>query len=148
MGQNKAIDNVSKIPLETQITEILEKLNAVDVTNILPFSYEPIVVERKINSKNNLLRGKIKDYVVQYFLFVQDKFSGLDGIGKQKFDKISNEVKLCFQNMDERNLSQEDIFNGIVKWLQSKTQNQYLTACEIVIAFFVQNCEVFNEITE
>jgi len=148
MNQDKAIDNASKVPLETQIKEVLQKLNAVDVTELLPLSYAPVIVERKINLNNNLLRKKIKDAVVQYFPFVQKLFSELDDIGKHKFDKIANEIKLCFLNMNEQNLSQEDIFNGIVKWLQNKTQKQHNIACEIIVAFFVQNCEVFNEIAE
>jgi len=149
MKQTKAMDNVSDIPLETQITEILQELKTADIVELQNLSYRPLKVERKINSENRLLREKIKGYVVQYFLFVQNVLGQFDEIGKQKFGKIATEIKLCFQNFEEQKLPQEDIFDGIVNWIKSKTQSQYgITACEIIVAFFVQNCEVFYEITE
>ena len=40
------------------------------------------------------------------------------------------------------------IFNQMVDWLMTKTLSESKEACEIVISFFVQNCEVFREITE
>jgi len=148
MRQSKAMDDAALVPIETQIEEVLRKLKAVNISQLTPLSYTPVAVERKIGRADVLLREKVKDFVVRYFPFVQDLFGHLDGIGKQKFDKIANEVKLCFLSMEERNLSQEEVFDGIVKWVQSKTQSQYGVACEIIVAFFIQNCEVFNEITE
>ena len=44
--------------------------------------------------------------------------------------------------------SGDTIFDNMVHWLQNKTQCASTSACEAVISFFVQNCEVFNEITE
>ena len=148
MAQNKAMDGASCVPIEIQIEEVLQKLRAVDITNMAKLSYTPVAVERKIRQENGLLREKIKGLVVQFFPFVQDLFGQMDGAGRLKFDKLASEVKLCFQNMDEQRLSQEVVFDGIVEWIQSKTQSQYGVACEIVVAFFVQNCEVFNEIAE
>ncbi|MDR3108701.1 MAG: HNH endonuclease [Planctomycetaceae bacterium] len=148
MGESKAMDSASNVPIETQIGDILQKLKSVDTTLISPLSYTPVAVEQKIGQENSLLREKVKAFVVQYFPFVQDMFGQLDGIGKQKFDKIATEVKLCFQSMEEQGLSQEAVFDGIVKWIKSKTQSQYGIACEIIVAFFIQNCEVFDEITK
>lgn len=148
MRLSKAMDDAALVPIETQIEEVLRKLRAVDITQLAPLSYAPVAVEQKIGRADVLLREKVKDLVVRYFLFVQGLFGQLDGIGKQKFDKIATEVKLCFQSMEEQRLSQEEVFDGIVKWFQSKTQSQYGVACEIIVAFFIQNCEVFNEIAE
>lgn len=147
MKQMNILYNTSNIPLETQIEKILQELKTVDITELPKLSYHPVKVEQKIEPSNFILQDKIKSNVVRYFPFVQDAFGRLDTIGKHKFDKIANEVKLCFQNYDEQGLSQDKVFDGIVKWIQGKTQNQHeVAACEIIVAFFVQNCEVFNEI--
>lgn len=50
----------------------------------------------------------------------------------------------------DKSKSQETIYYDIVEWLMHKLSlsNDYRTACEIVVAFFVQNCEVFDEISK
>jgi len=144
--QTMAMDSALKVPIETQIEGILRELVSTDAARMVKLSYRPVTVERKISPKNGLLLGKVKGLVVQYFSFIQSAFGQLDEIGVLKFNKISTEVKLCFISMNEQKLSQEDIFNGITKWIQNKTKNQYdISACEIIVAFFVQNCEVFDE---
>jgi hypothetical protein len=149
LKQTKAIDYASNVPLENQIIEILQELKFVDTNELQKLSYHPVAVEKKINSDNYLLREKITDYVVRYFLFVQDTFGQMDEFGKLKFEKIATEVKLCYQNFNKLGLQQEDVFDNIVNWIKNKTQSQYgNTAYEIIIAYFVQSCEVFNEITE
>jgi hypothetical protein len=144
--QTMAMDAATSVPIETQIEDVLRKLNEVDINQILPLSYTPIAVEQKINDV--LLRQKIKSFVVCFFPFVQSLFEELDCSGKNKFNQIASEFKLCFQKMEEQNLSAEEIFNGISKWLMSKTQGKYPVACETIVAFFIQNCEVFNEISK
>jgi copper chaperone CopZ len=144
--ESHVINSISDVQIEDQIKEVLEKLKNVDVVKIIQLSYEPVAVDRKICNENGLLREKIKDMVVRYFPFVQDSFAQIDSTGKTKFDEIATEFKLCFQKA--QNMSQEEIFESLVKWLQSKTQRQYDIACEIIVAFFVQNCEVFDEISQ
>jgi 5-methylcytosine-specific restriction endonuclease McrA len=149
LKQTKAYDNASIVPLETQITEILRELETADINELQKLSYYPVAIEQKIIPENRLLLRKIKEYVVQYFPFVQDTFGRLDEIGKLKFNKLAKEITLCFQNIEEQGLPQEDIFDSIVIWIYNKTQKQHeRIACEIIVAFFVQNCEVFNAITE
>lgn len=148
MSESKAMDGASRIPIETQIEEVMQKLIAVDAKSIQPLSYAPVAVERKIEQKNSLLRVKITNYVVQFFPFVQAMFGQMDGAGKLKFEKLAAEVKLCFLNMEEQRLPQDAVFDGIVRWIHSKTQSKSVVACEIIVAFYVQNCEVFNEITK
>jgi hypothetical protein len=146
MKQNMAIDAATSVQITEEIKEVLFKLKEVDITKILQLSYTPIAVEQKI--KDNLLREKVKNFVVHYFPFVQSLFEELDNCGKNKFHQIAGEFKSCFLKMDEQDLSTENLFYGIVDWLKSKTQSQNRDACEIVVAFFVQNCEVFNEISK
>ena len=40
------------------------------------------------------------------------------------------------------------IFSKIVEWIKNNTQSNSVEACEAIVSFFVQNCEVFYEITE
>ena len=50
--------------------------------------------------------------------------------------------------MRDKTTNKEYIFNAMVDWIMKNTGSQSKAACEIVISFFIQNCEVFDEITE
>lgn len=42
------------------------------------------------------------------------------------------------------NPNQEFVYASLVDWLNEKTNSYSKRACEIVIAFFIQDCEVFS----
>ena len=43
-------------------------------------------------------------------------------------------------------LDQNRIFDSLVDWLNGAIPEASRIACEIVISFFIQNCEVFDEL--
>jgi len=148
LAESVAIDSASEVQIEMQLKDVLQKLNTVNIAELIQLSYSPVAVEQKIGRNDILLREKVKNYVVQYFPFVQDLFGQLDEEGRHRSDLIASEVKLCFQKFNAHHLLPVVVFDGLVKWLQSKTQSQHNIACEIIIAFFIQNCEVFDAIAE
>lgn len=40
------------------------------------------------------------------------------------------------------------IFNKMAYWIKNKTLSSSIEACEAVLSFFVQHCEVFREISK
>jgi hypothetical protein len=146
--RTKALDDASTIPIENEIEDVLKKLISVDSGQLIPLSYEIVSVGRKINQGNGLLLNDIRDKVVRYFLYVQEMLRNIDNSRSQKSKTIASEIRTCFLKMYNELLSQEEIFYALVKWLQSKTQSQSEIACEIIIAYFVQDCEVFDVITQ
>ena len=69
--------------------------------------------------------------------------------GTGDFELIASEVKIAFKKLDNGTLSQDEIVEYLAEWIKNKTGvgNQHITACRIVVAYFIQNCEVFNEIS-
>ena len=61
---------------------------------------------------------------------------------------ICSEVKAAYLSIKKMTDDQNIIFNKMVEWLKFKTQEITNDACEIVISYFIQNCEVFDEITK
>jgi 5-methylcytosine-specific restriction endonuclease McrA len=146
--QTKALDDASTIPIEDEIEGVLRKLKDVNIEKLVPLSYEVVSVDKKIKRENGILLNDIKDKVVQYFPFVQETLKNIDKIGYRKFDIIASEIRTCFLKVCSNEFSQEVIFSELVTWLNSKTQHQSEKACEIIISFFVQNCEVFDAFTQ
>jgi hypothetical protein len=148
MRQTKASDEASTVQIEDEIVHVFQRLMNANIDRLIPLSYGVVSIDKKIVQENGLLLANIRDKVVRYFLFVQETFRNIDRTRSSRFGIISTEIKLCFQKVNESGLSQEDMFYNLVEWLKSKTQCQSTQACEIIISFFIQNCEVFNVITQ
>lgn len=131
--------------LEPAVKKILELLNEVDDSELIELVYIPIKVVEKVECKN--LQRKILSNVVQYFNFVKEQLQALDDAKGVKFELIATQVRQHFLRISQTELFQECIFDQIVEWLQHKV-NGDRSACEIVVSFFVQNCEVFNALTK
>ena len=74
----------------------------------------------------------------------------MDRDGTGDFNLIASEVKLAYQKLDNGLLSQDEIVNGLAEWIKNKSGvgSKNMRACHIVVAFFIQNGEVFREISK
>ena len=50
-------------------------------------------------------------------------------------------MKRCFKKLDSLGECHEAIYRRMTEWV---CENR--SACEVVISFFIQSCEIFNEI--
>jgi cytochrome c553 len=146
--QTKALDEASTVFIENEIEEVLRRLKDADIKELVPLSYDVISVDKKITKENGLLLNDVREKIVQYFLFIQEMLRNIDNMGSQKSKIMASEIRTCFLKMNDKGLSQEEVFSALVKWLYSKTQSQSEIACGIIVAYFVQDCEVFDVIAQ
>lgn len=64
------------------------------------------------------------------------------------FEVLSGQIKNCFLKVNMATNDKSIIFDHMVQWVKNKTLSSSTEACEAVVAYFVQNCEVFYAITE
>lgn len=131
--------------LEAQITEVIKALYAnTDIDISTEIEYDPKAVDEKIdNTMTRLTYRKIKNNVSDYFMFVRQQFSVMDQEDADLSDRISLQVKTYYLKQKSQGLSQQQIFENIVSWLDAKTKPKTSESTEILASFFVQNCEVF-----
>ena len=89
-----------------------------------------------------------KTIIVSEHPYIRDRFKELEGINGFRLDALSLQIKSCFIKMEGLSDNKSDIFDQLVNWVMAKTCSTSREACEAVVSFFVQNCEVFHEITE
>lgn len=128
-------------PLEPEISKVVQALSALPPNTKMVLSLTPLTVAQKI--RDNLLCEKVLGNVVQYFSFVKGEFQKLQEKERVPFRIIATQVRHYFYQVSRRLYDQEQIFDQIVKWLMDKTHCGK-TAGEIVVSFFVQDCEVFE----
>ena len=138
----KAKEAVSAVQLEEDIRVVLDALAHVDDSvELVPLEYDAIHIDKKIDRQNFILKNEIQIKVLQYYRYIESIFSnsGAD------FDLIASEVKTCSMKLEKSGMSQPDIIEYLAEWIRNKTNlgTESKTACSVVVAFFIQNCEVF-----
>lgn len=134
--------------LEVEIANVVEKVRSLREDEMETLNYSPVSLTKKFSASELLLKNRIKMYVTSYYPYIRVCFKAQDGINGFRLDALSMQIKSCFIKMEGISDNKSDIFDQLVTWIMSKTLSSSRAACEAVVSFFVQNCEVFHEITE
>ena len=140
------VDAVARHEIERQIELALREIDQLDETPYTILKTEPVPVRRKIREKR--LRRDVLNDVLPLFDGVNTVLDRLAGENVFSIAKLEKNIRRMSEDADTDQLSQAEIFNILVDTLYNKTGRKYRAACRIVISYFVQSCEVFNEIAE
>lgn len=140
-----AREATSRYKIEKQIEHVLREVDLMDVTVDTQLKIKPVKVENKITEKR--LRERVLYDVNRLYQGVNDSLDRLAGENKLNANKFAKSIKRMYEDANETNISQSDIYHLLVETLFEKTGRKYREACEIIISYFVQRCEVFDEIT-
>ncbi len=132
--------------IENEISKVISALYASgDSDAKSEIEFDPKAVDEKLNdSINRLTKRKIKTHVSDYYIFIRDTFAELGQNNIDLSDTISSQIKTYYLKQNRMGLSQQEIYDNIVSWLNAKVRPETSDATEIVASFFVQNCEVFS----
>ena len=139
----QAKESMAELTIEPEIEQILGRLQFISQDELIELKMVPVEVKKKIS--NITLQTKILGYVTQYFNFIKARLQDIDKSLRFQSEAIAKEMSLCFTKAKCSDLlfDQNDAFDTIVDWLISKTHGSR-TACERVVAYYVQDCEVFD----
>jgi hypothetical protein len=133
-------------PIEQQIGQVIQSLLLEDISDYVPSSsFEVIEMDKKLSGPMPAItKNAIKSNVVMYFGFIRQKFADLDALHPQSADLIAAQIKTYYLKQKSLSFSKQEIFQNIVNWINSKARGDDTLPAEIVVSFFVQNCEVFE----
>ena len=134
--------------LEEAISDVVEKVCFLREDELAKLNYTPVKLAKKFSYDEFLLKNRIASYVTTYYPYIRDLFIGIEGTNGFRLDTLSLQIKCCFTKMEGISADKSLIFDQIVDWIMTKSLSTSRAACEAVVSFFVQNCEVFYEITE
>lgn len=141
-------DAIRTLGLEDEIYKLIQALVNMEEQGLHDPSYEPVSLTNKFESHESLLKAKVSGYVTAHYNYIKKCLHDLDGVDNMNFEIISQQIKTCFIKMNDISTDKSMIFDKIVEWLMNKTQVTSKEACESLVSFFIQNCEVFYEITK
>lgn len=134
--------------LELEIENVLEKFCFLREDEFASLNYTPVRLTKKFTADDFHLKNRISMYVTNYYPYIRDCFKELEGRNGFRLTVLSLQIKSCFIKLEGISDNKNDIFNQLVDWIMVKTLSTSRDACEAVVSFFVQNCEVFHEITK
>lgn len=134
-------------PLEIQIADIVARLHGLalddEQTSVLSFDAKRLK-DKLDDTITGPTRRKIRNAVSDYYQHVRDAFNELEKTDSDSSQLIFSQVRTFYLKQKQQGLPQHDIFTNVVQWIRRATTAQTLESAEIVAAFFVQNCEVFE----
>lgn len=143
---------ISNMDIEKGIRDLLIKIGNSDIAEENgkpPLNFDPVQVKQKIDSKENFLCNRIIRDLTSYYSYVHSSLKDLSDRKTLNFELLCLNVKSMYIKLRDQNLEQRKIYNAMVDWLVQKAgMDVDRLAAEIVISYFVQDCEVFDEITK
>ena len=130
-----------------RLTNAAKKLKSAKSDQLKRISYKALRVNRKILPDNTMLLSDIEDKVTRFFPFLMECFSEDDGLDGYSYDELSKSIRAIFESANAECATQEEVFETISKKIAAvvdETEN----VGRVIVAYFVQTCEVFNEIPE
>jgi hypothetical protein len=145
---NTARARVDDAKIEQEIEEVVRRLAVANPSDYMDLNYDAVSVEDKILRDNTLFFQKVFNNVVERFNCIKDIFNQLSHEHRLNFEEVATEMRLAFMKADKDGLPQEQVFELLVEKIRGSSHSLSTSACEAVIAFFVQDCEVFDVIAK
>lgn len=135
---------VNSVQLEDDIRTVLDALSTIrDASELVELEYEALRIDEKFDAENFILKNETQVQIVTYYRYIEKVFSN----SNVDFDMIASEIKVSSMKLEKAGLSQSDVISQLSEWIRNKAGlgTESRLACNIVVSFFIQNCEVFHK---
>lgn len=142
--RSMAREAMSKHSLSTEIRNVLLAVSKMKASPETALKEKPTKVENKVQEE--ALKDMIRFRVTQRYNGVNKILYQLSGENKVVMDEHAKIIRRMYEDArDVKGLNQEGIFNELVNEICAQTGSDMRTPAEIVVSYFVQRCEVFDE---
>lgn len=148
MNNQNLEDSMDNLYIEKEIIKIINKIKNISSDNILELKYFPVEIKNKIDDSNYLLKKRVIYNVEQYYPLIKKHFESIDGMNNFSAECLYSEIRAAYFKAKATYEEKEQIYNELKKWIRVKSNSKDETAIDVLVSFFVQNCEVFDEITK
>lgn len=147
--KNAALDKeTTPLELQDQLKKILDHLYLLqNVKQYIWLQHDAKTINQKIAKENQILRDQVQDHVVRYYRYIEHLFSDMDNENRMSSEEIATSVKLLYIKLAKTGLSQQEIYSRLSSLILQKLEldPRYFLSAQIVVSFFIQNCEVFSD---
>lgn len=148
VAHKQSLKLLDGMPLEKGIVGVISKIKHLKEEDLMDPSLDPKDIRDKINPNENLILYRtVKSYVDTYYVNLKEIIMSADKRGEIDYDEVQNQMKAIYKRLKKANKTQIEIFNEISEKVHSVSLQEDIF-CQIVVAYFIAKCEVFDAITK
>lgn len=135
--------------IESELTIIIRKLASLsdlEIDRLEKLEYKSLKISDKIEEEYKLMRRRIECEVLQYFTFIKQEFAN-QPIGSFSFDTMASNVRHAYCTLRDKGLDKAEIYKQMTNWFERKTSCD-AEACRIMVSFFIQDCEIYEKLSQ
>lgn len=131
--------------IDEEINKVIVALASFSGEEFEELSLKVMKIDSKSDSTlNGLVKLKIKNNVKYFYSEIKSKFAELDKTVPYTSDSIFSQVKAYYVKLKKEGLDQTQIFSALSDWIKNTTSCKNAEVSEILVSFFIQNCEVYS----
>lgn len=148
IARNQSMRLLDGMPLEKEIIGVMSRIKKLKEKDLLDPSLDPKNIRDKLVPDDNLaLYNTVKGYVDTYYVTLKEIIIGADKRGEIDYDEVQDQMKAIYKRLKKAKKTNLEIFNEITEKVH-KVSLQEDIYCQIVVAFFIAKCEVYDAIAK
>lgn len=145
--QVEALNSISIPQQKKAIEEAIHKLAVLDLDYDAELKYEPTKIRNKI-VHDSKLRDDIIWNANYWFRAINTEIENAAEARILRPERFSKSFARMYDDVSGIASSQRMAFDTIVTRLSGMIGTEYKSQCECIVSYFVQSCEVFDEVTQ
>lgn len=142
-----ANDQTEDVLFPERLRLAIQRLSSFGTDGLCELSYRSLKVAQKIPDDSIFLRNKIEGNVTKYFETLREALSDSDGESGYSYEELAKSIRSMFLKSSATGMSLSETFDFLSRKIADQI-NEDIIVGEIITSFFVQTCEVFNEISK
>lgn len=140
----KAREELANVDVTKEIEEVLQYLLLLREPASVNLSLDPKVVENKMRESSIIVIDSIKDLNSKYFKGIDKFLSKFEAKSTDGSTVLGMKIKTMSMELVNNGFTPEEVFDELSKQIKDKTHCSSDLVCKIIIAYFIQHCEVLG----
>ncbi len=140
----KAREELANVDVTKEIEDVLQYLLLLREPASVDLSLDPKVVETKMRESSIIVIDSIKDLNTKYFKGIDKFLSKFEAKSTDGSTVLGMKIKTMSMELVRNGFTPEEVFDELSKQIKDKTHCSTDLVCKIIIAYFIQHCEVLG----
>lgn len=140
----QSIRLLDDLPLETGIVRVIRKISKLKEKDLSGAVMNPKEIAQKLKPDDDIaLYMTVRNYVLTYFVRIKEIMMNLDKRSEINYEEVQDQMHAIYRRLKKARKTNVEIFDEITNKVQRNSLQPEIY-CQIVVAYFVQSCEVFD----